>query len=110
MTREEARGTMLLEVCPACEYKEVSECVEEDCEIYLAIKALETQIPKRVAGKYLPWGAYMWRGRCPTCGFSTPDVFDFCPKCGQALDWSEKNEKDQSGLHGADHRDAGSAG
>ena len=50
-----------------------------------AIEALEKQIPvkpKRDVTEVAP---------CPVCGFSVIEkVENFCPHCGQALDWSDQ--------------------
>ena len=61
----------------------------------VAIKALEKQIPKRAISTYKE------NYKCPTCE-SYIDITDddlhvyeivppeYCPNCGQALDWSEE--------------------
>lgn len=60
----------------------------------LAIKALEKQIPKRAISTYI--GNY----KCPTCenyiDITDDDLYvyeivplEYCPNCGQALDWGE---------------------
>ena len=43
----------------------------------IAIKALEKQIPKK------PFQA---------CGHATYSTMNYCPICGQALDWSDTGE------------------
>lgn len=49
-----------------------------------AIKALEKQIPKKLKDD-----GWLY---CPICGRDVlMDRFDYCPDCGQALDWSEDN-------------------
>lgn len=67
----------------------------------LAIKALEKQIPQPPDF----WGdgysdgelVYdMWD--CPGCGESYEvecDKYDYCPKCGQAIDWNRTVDKDE---------------
>lgn len=61
----------------------------------MAIKALEKQIPKRAISTYI--GDY----KCPTCEnyieITDDDLYvykieppEYCPNCGQALDWGEK--------------------
>lgn len=61
----------------------------------VAIEALEKQIPKRAISTYI--GNY----KCPTCenyiDITDDDLYvyeivppEYCPNCGQALDWSEK--------------------
>ena len=29
-------------------------------------------------------------GDCPICGYELNSGFKYCPRCGQALDWSEE--------------------
>ena len=49
-----------------------------------AIEALEKQIPKKLKDD-----GWLY---CPICGWDVlMDKFDYCPDCGQALDWSENN-------------------
>lgn len=57
--------------------------------LYMGIDALKKQMPQKPNGD-----------RCPKCGSDSISVwldggfretqFDFCPNCGQALDWSEE--------------------
>lgn len=65
----------------------------------MGIKALEKQIPKKpdIEGDgYGPDGNLVYdTWICPTCGVSYEidyDDYDYCPACGQAIDWSEANE------------------
>ena len=55
----------------------------------VAIKALEKQIPKKYMRKN---GNY----NCPICDYPVMSVCTrkkkYCDNCGQAIDWSEKNE------------------
>ena len=57
----------------------------------LAINALEKQIPMRV--EYYDDGDY---ARCPNCDYEDFEngindwECNFCSRCGQALDWSDK--------------------
>ena len=49
-----------------------------------AIEALEKQIPKKLKDD-----GWLY---CPICGRDVlMDRFDYCPDCGQALDWSDDN-------------------
>ena len=55
--------------------------ISKDC-YKLIREALERQIPKKL--KDAGW-LY-----CPICGRDVlMDRFDYCPHCGQALDWSD---------------------
>ncbi len=82
------------------EFKEVLEALESgfldtaDLEPYMQIicNALEKQIPKKIKTVYL-------ETICPYCGKifyvgdpNTVMIYNFCPDCGQALDWSDENE------------------
>ena len=71
----------------------LSECTPNDFVINKAIEALEKQIPKRPTGSY---------PHCPYCnsdmieiwmggGFSETQL-NYCPNCGQAIDWSDEND------------------
>lgn len=92
-----------IEIIAECRYcKEKSydnECLT-DCGCFeakiLAIEALEKQIRKRV---YLVSDGYadgypVWEEYCPACESELDgcSYYDFCPYCGQALDWSEEDE------------------
>lgn len=65
--------------------------------IDMAIKALEKQIPKKPTydgDGYAPDGTFVWdEWICPCCGTRYEvdyDEHDFCPNCGQKIDWSEE--------------------
>lgn len=65
-----------------------------DIAVNMAIEALEKQIRKRV---YLVSDGYadgypVWEEYCPACDSELDGCsdYDFCPYCGQALDWSEE--------------------
>lgn len=56
-------------------------------------KAIEKQIPKKPNGKQIIGASitgYKYKGgQCPKCLSSV--CHNYCPSCGQALDWSENN-------------------
>ena len=65
----------------------------------MAIKAIDKQIPKKPIphkvdvenvkiGNVL-WGKNTTVYRCPCCDELISRVYDYCYKCGQAIDWSE---------------------
>ena len=105
MTASEAKKYMLIE----------KECINRDCNrdcancdivqdvedlnnaYDVAIRALEKQIPKNPTYEgdgYAPDGMFIWgEWICPCCGRRYEvdyDDYDYCPDCGQKLDWSEK--------------------
>lgn len=61
-----------------------------------AIEALEKQLPKKPnfeGDEYAPNGTFVYdTWECPNCGECYEvdyDDYDYCPKCGQKIDWSE---------------------
>ena len=63
----------------------------------MAIQALEKQIPKKPTYEgdgYAPDGTFIWdEWLCPSCGKRYEidyDDYDYCPNCGQKIDWSDK--------------------
>ena len=67
----------------------------------MAIEALKKQILQKVKHQYMShYGAITCFDEflCPVCDYRFSDgdgtveeYYDFCPCCGQALDWSEDN-------------------
>lgn len=65
----------------------------------MAISALEKQIPKKPTpqivkgGKRLIGKGWWCEGttiyKCPCCGEFISRTYDYCYKCGQALDWGD---------------------
>lgn len=75
----------------------------EFCEaVKMGVIALEKQIPKKLKPMSVPapFAADDDDYECPICG--NPYIEDtYCCCCGQALDWSEKNDtrvKDTAGI------------
>lgn len=66
------------------------------------LKALYKEVPrkpiaKKVNVKDLKIGKEIWRKgttvyKCLTCNSIVTKVDDYCPKCGQAIDWEVENE------------------
>ena len=70
--------------------------VVEHEENLIAIQALEKQIPKKPTYEgdgYAPDGTFVWDERiCPCCETRYEvdyDDYDYCPHCGQKIDWSD---------------------
>ena len=65
--------------------------------IYMAIDALEKQIPKKPDEHLEPIKKHMEEGKtapfCPVCGEDlldeANDCYMYCPECGQKIDWGE---------------------
>lgn len=55
----------------------------------LSIEALEKQTPKKPVKVEKDWGHIMFIDACPRCKITAP-YSNFCPFCGQAIDWSEE--------------------
>ena len=93
MKPEDAKATFLLEHCAErCDgYQKDDTC--ETCEINVAIKAIDKQIPKKPEPKKDASGEYYV---CPICGVYQEYLTDgkppYCVNCGQALDWQEVEE------------------
>lgn len=81
-------------ICSAdCEYEHLRHCFADRYADYLLANGVtfcEKDTPKKVLAKTLSYdGEY---GFCPTCNCILHDFDNYrrCPKCGQAVDWSEK--------------------
>jgi hypothetical protein len=64
-----------------------------DCEaLTIAIQALEKQIPKKPIEirerRNFNFEVYLKDGYCPLCKNEVNNAYNYCNKCGQALDWS----------------------
>ena len=92
MTNKEAKSKFLLEYCPELcnDYKGEGSC--DNCEINVAIKALEKQIPKKPRETRC---ALM----CANCGHKITEIGCkklnrfYCKKCGQRLRWMEEEDE-----------------
>ena len=74
-----------LELLNDVEFSEKYQGVQKYTEMLIVCKeALEKQIPKKLKDD-----GWLY---CPICGRDVlMDKFDYCPDCGQALDWSDNN-------------------
>lgn len=89
--------------CLGCDFYSMECCTADECRIdealKMAIKSIEFRIPESVEDYH----------HCPNCGYGLPAKgitdsycdccyeWKYCPYCGQALDWSRKNEIDRCG-------------
>ena len=86
------------ELCDSCNLCYAQGTTGEHIKsIEIAIQALEKQIPKKPTYEgdgYAPDGTFVWdEWICPCCGSRYEvdyDDYDFCPNCGQKIDWSDK--------------------
>lgn len=60
------------------------------CEFALALKALEKQVPKKVM--YREFEMLGEQIFCSECQHAVDDGTEYCPTCGQALDWSDEGD------------------
>ena len=64
--------------------------------LYTVQEALEKQIP--IKFEYIfdgdDYGYPVWKYRCPICEAELDgcNYYNYCPYCGQAIDWSNKEE------------------
>ena len=93
MKPEDAKSTFLLEHCAErCEgYQNDDTC--KNCEINVAIKAIDKQIPKKpkIHREFEVLGMIHEIYLCPSCG-AMLDTEDYCTNCGQAIWKWGKNE------------------
>jgi hypothetical protein len=74
--------------CENCRIAEAERMILEALEKQIPKKPIATTKEKRSLGEYDDWQS------CPRCkttfGYCTrKDEVTYCPKCGQAIDWSE---------------------
>ena len=57
--------------------------------MYLAINAINKQIPIKPVSqmKFGKYGTVI--GLCPTCGCGNNSEYPYCGECGQALEWGD---------------------
>ena len=82
---------------PITEHDVYTSDFQEACK--MAIKALEKHIPRKPdleGDGYADWHLVYDTWICPCCEKHYEvdyDDYDYCPNCGQAIDWSEQNER-----------------
>lgn len=89
-------------------FEEFEDCIKQgveqamkECELTIGMtlkEAVEKQISKKPVKTRIPKTSWTKAGikyMCPCCRKYIHSETDFCPNCGQALDWNEvqKNEK-----------------
>ena len=100
MTNEEAYKILMSDA--DFDFGKASEKNKQTADaLCVAVKALKKQIPKKPI--YQGDGYYdgelvydTWF--CPNCdaGYEVgTDEYNYCPNCGQAIDWSEEGEKNE---------------
>lgn len=65
------------------------------CAVNMAIEALKKQIPQAVDIDFIPYNNTEDSARvfiCPECTEEVEREWDYCPECGQHIDWSEEEE------------------
>ena len=94
MTESEAIKILQRDLQIQLENKALPDGIEA---IQIAIQALEKQIPKKPTYEgdgYAPDGTFVWdEWLCPCCGKRYEvdyDDYDYCPNCGQKIDWSDE--------------------
>lgn len=86
-----------------CHHDDFDDMFLQDIDaLKVGISALEKQVPKKVKREFRTIGGAITSFEtdvCPSCGmdFYIDDLgqtmyCDFCPNCGQALDWSDESE------------------
>ena len=99
MTNKEAKSKFLLEYCPELcnDYKGEGSC--DNCEINVAIKALEKQIPKKPILKKQMGLFNIYLFHCPVCDDELISKWNknianpYCHHCGQRLRWMEDEDE-----------------
>lgn len=90
MTPQEA----IYELAEACLVRCAGEPSEDclDCEINMAMEALEKQNPKKPVKADTQEFRHMFIYICPSCSkeFSGTGIANYCYHCGQRLDWSDQ--------------------
>ena len=101
MTNEEAIKRMRKRIC--CEKPIQHFCTDncmygvDECEIAIAIDAIDKQIPDKWIENF---DGYETIYTCPKCkedfvtmeGTPADNLWNYCPKCGQRLDWGGERE------------------
>lgn len=66
-------------------------------EIREAVEKQRAKGPTYAGDGYAPDGTFVWdEWLCPRCGSRFEidfDDYDYCPNCGQHIDWSEEDEQ-----------------
>ena len=65
-----------------------------------AVDALERMIPTQpyMESDGFADGSEVWEYYCPMCNYAFEEnVFNYCPRCGQKIDWSPRDEEDANG-------------
>ena len=92
MTYEEALKLLKMEM--------LGDSEQMECAKQIAVEALEKQIPKKPTPHIVKverlkignarWGKGTTVYKCPCCNNFISRLYDYCFKCGQAIDWSDE--------------------
>ncbi len=65
---------------------------------FKALKSMMQNIVRKANGSNTKQGTEIWdEWICPCCGSRYEveyDKYDYCPNCGQRIDWTEENESE----------------
>lgn len=84
---EELSFPLMSSDCGGCKCGE-SDC---SCEKREAVETLQELVDKATPKKLLYNGEYVSFCNCPNCKKVVPVHGNYCPRCGQALDWRVEN-------------------
>ena len=92
MTYEEALKLLKMEM--------LGDSEQMECAKQIAVETLEKQLPKKPTPHIVKverlkignarWGKGTTVYKCPCCNNFISRLYDYCFKCGQAIDWSDE--------------------
>ena len=95
MTYEEALKLLKMEM--------LGDSEQMECAKQIAVETLEKQLPKKPTPHIVKverlkignarWGKGTTVYKCPCCNNFISRLYDYCFKCGQAIDWSKEDDR-----------------